>query len=486
MQKITFTVIIVEEKSFLGNFAMIDGRILTEKLLNYAKDNLKLSDYDVSVKRELLYYILKVNPSEPPIVKDSFSLNELKNELSDYVTENSIVSTFNRNDLVRFIMGNLLPAPSAINKKFRNLREKFGSRAACDYLYDLTLKGGDAEKDFLARKDVYYKSDDAEFYLFDRNEDFYRDGFNFPCTHRSVTFDLNGGEWAMRFIEPYFVEHESVVIFNGDKRSCALRTRYSAALDFVEYLPEYSAQIFYDEIKEKSEVFAPYFMAGVKEDTDVTKTPSFTASSALYPDVEISVYDYPLSVIRLQSFNRNTLESLAVDIAEKWLDYTDQISGVYGRDADGVSQNGVGLSVGYLKDNRYFTDIVLSVRVNSDEKSPDYSSAEKLNDSFRFGRILLPLSLRKATETAVSVLTKKTPVTEELFSEYSVLFGYEDTLKEIIAEYGFIKDAQKAENIFKKTVAKKYLDVLSEKSVFKRDDEGIRSFKRFLQASDVR
>lgn len=486
MQKIAFAVIIVEEKSFLGIYFMIDGRILTEKLLNYAKDNLKLSDYDVSVKREFLYYVLKVKPSEIPKVKDNFSLKEIKNELSAYITENSLDSTFNRNDLVRFIMGNLLPAPSAINKKFRNLREKFGSRAACDYLYDLTLKGGDVEKDFSARKDLYYKSDDAEFYLSDRDEDFNYEGLNFPCTHRSVTFDLSGGEWTMRFIEPYFVEHESVVIFNGDKKSCPLRKRYSAALDFVEYLPEYSARIFYDETKERSEFVAPYFRAGVKEDTDITKAPSFTASSELYPDVEISVYDYPLSVIRLQSFNRNTLESLAIDIAEKWLDYSGQISGAYGRDADGVSKNGVGLSVGYLKDNRYFTDIVLSVGVNSDEKALDCFSTKKLNDSLYFGRILLPLALKKATETAVSVLTKKTPLTEELFSEYSVLFGYEDIVKGIIAEYGFIKDAQKAENLFKKTIAKKYLDDLSKKSVFKRDDEGVRSFKRFLSASDVR
>lgn len=486
MQKITFAVIIVEEKSFLGNFTMIDGRFLTEKLLNYAKDNLKLSDYDVSVKRELLYYILKVKPSETPRVEDSFSLSELKDELSAYIAENSLDSTFNRNDLVRFIMGNLLPAPSDINKKFRNLREKFGSRAACDYLYDLTLKGGDVEKDFSDRKDVYCKSDDAEFYLSDRAADLSRESFNFSCTHRSVTFDLNGGEWTMRFIEPYFVEHESVVIFNGDKKSCPLRKRYSAALDFVEYLPEYSAQILYDEINDKSEVSAPYFTAGVKEDTDTTKTPSFTASSALYPDVEISVYDYPLSVIRLQSFNRNTLESLAIDISEKWLDYVDQISGAYGRDADGVSRNGVGLTVGYLKDNRYFTDIVLTAGVNSGEQALDYSLTEKSNDCFYFGRILLPLSLRKATETAVSVLTKKTPFTEELFSEYSDLFGYEDVVKGIIAEHGFIKDAQKAENAFKKAVAKKHLDDISEKSVFKRDDEGTRSFKRFLSTADVR
>lgn len=486
MQKITFAVIIVEEKSFLGNFAMIDGSILTEKLLNYAKDNLKLSDYDVSVKRELLRYILKVKPSETPRVEDSFSLNALKNELSAYIAENSLDSTFNRDDLVRFIMDNLLPAPSDINKKFRNLREKFGSRAACDYLYDLTLKGGDVEKDFSDRKDVYYKLDDAEFYLSDHAADFRRDDFNFSCTHRSVTFDLNGGEWTMRFIEPYFVEHESAVIFNGDEKSCALRQRYSAALDFVEYLPEYSAQIFYDEIKEKSNVTAPYFIAGVKEDTDMQKKPSFTASSALYPDVEISVYDYPLSVVRLQSFNRNTLENLAIDISEKWLDYVDQISGAYGRDADGVSQNGVGLTVGYLKDNRYFTDIVLTARVNSAEQSADYSLAEKLIDRFYFGRILLPISARKVAETAVSVLTKKTPFTEELFSEYSDLCGYEDAVKGIIAEYGFIKDAQKAENLFKKTVAEKYLDALYIKSVFKRDDEGVRSFKRFLASSDVR
>lgn len=465
---------------------MIDGRILTEKLLNYAKDNLQLSDYDLSVKRNLLYYLLKVEPLEVPYVNDDCSLTDTLNELTSYLIEKGISSADKTESFVSFILSNLLPLPSEVNKKFRALREKFGAHGACDYLYGLSLKGGAFKGDFSKNATLYLNSEEGDFYLYKSKEKPFIHSADFKGgVSNRVVLDLNGKEWNMRFVEPFISEKESIVTAYDGNRQVSLSDKVSAMLDFIEYLPEYSAQTIYFE-ENKSSQTGEFFRAGIKNGS-LKRDCACTLSSVVYPDVEVSLSLFPQSVVRLQSFNRNTLENLSLEIIDKWLDYSDQLGGIYGRGGDGVSQNGIGVSVGYSKDNRYYTDILLV-------KASDYLSSGDLVKEFTvcdlefflFNKYLLSEDLAEVTSSAIPFLTKKTPLSEETLSLASSLQTYKEVIEKIIADYGFIRDAQKAEGIFKKEVVNFILTKFNKNSAFTNDDEGLRFCKKFLSLSDVR
>ncbi len=455
---------------------MENGAVLIEKLLDYAKENLELNDCDVCVKREILQTLFGVGAYEPEEVDAEPSLEMLKKEVAEYLRESKPTESVDEKFFTGLVLSVLLPLPSHIDKKFRNLREKFGANAACGYLYGLAVSSGQiSDKEFSNVVGRYYEGEGVNVFI--------RDDHNAPSGFddlRKVTLDLNGRKYAMSYVEP-----------NVYNRQCKVETKETkgdfsdavlSMLDFIEYLPDYSASAFFkgSEYGEKS--FGTVFTAGV-DDNDFAKKSDFTAFSESYPDVEISVYCGAFSTVCMQSFNRNTLERLAVCLLENWLDYSD--GEVFGKGADGVSRNDVFMSVKYSHDNRYRVDISLTCdkEVQSDQ---DFSAFEKVILSDHAGTYYLSEKAKVQTETACAVLTKKIPMDDSLFTEEGVLFGLKDLLENIIEENGYYKDSLKAETAFKRDYVKELIKVSSKKTAFSDTDDGIRSFKRFLMTSNIR
>lgn len=489
---------------------MTDGKLLIEKLLIYAKDKLELSEYDVSVKRNLLLHLFGLTETDVPTVTEEVTFDTLETELLSFAKENPCVGEDEELAFTRFIFGVLLPLPSFINKKFRTLREKFGAHAACEYLYGLSVNSGAFSNfDFNAKTEKFHSQDGGDFYVRKHRiptpvkaktgnypkcdlcafaEGFYGKNQLNGGALRSVSLDLNGNEWKMRFTEPVSKLYEGVVSYRGHGVKSSVVDTLTAMLDFIEYLPEYSCDAAIEDAAFTTEESHANFSTGVTDSPLFNQKPSFTATSEIYPDVEISVYNRDISAMRLQSFNRNTLERLAIEVLEKWQDYSDQSESVYGRGADGISLNDAFVSVSYSKDNRYSVEIVFTGKktdnfsVTGNVSTFDYA----LDRSAFFGRFILNEDVIAAKDAMVTALTKKTPVGDELFQEGEVLYGYDEILRKIISEVGYVKDYQKAETLVKQEIANAVFASLRKKSAFSAGDDGVRSLRRFLSTLSIR
>ncbi len=415
---------------------MTDGTVLIEKLLAYAKENLELQESDVCVKRNELLRLFNLKTTELPKVFPTATLKSLQAEILDYIRENSLCEESGAAAFSAVVFDTLLPLPSFINKKFRTLREKFGSRHACNYLYNLSVKaGGISGLDFTKIAIPYYKADGAEVFtspisctakntggvypkcpLCEEAEGFLGNGGFYGGAIRSVSLDLNGMNWKMRYTEPYTRPEESVVCFEHGKTPTTQETVMSM-FDFIEYLPDYSAEILFSD--GQATFLKPHacFTGGISTPQSFPQDKTLSARSDLYPDVEIALYNGEVSVIRLQSFNRNTLENLVIDVLEKWQDYTDLSVGIFGKGIDGVCHNGCALSVGYSHDNRYSCDVVLTCeKVGPETAEENFSVFGKMTAyPACFGRIFVS-DLLTVTEMLSAVLTKKIPLDDSLFA----------------------------------------------------------------------
>ncbi len=146
---------------------MVDGRILTEKLIRYALAHLHMSKRDEIYFRNLLLREFKLtDPFEGELdlsYNDSFSVpDELTYEIESYAKENKLCEEFEENLYSAYIFGLLSPLPSVVNSEFNRLKKR--ELEACKYLYDLSVKNNYVQKTVVGRN-LWWKFVDGDKFL---------------------------------------------------------------------------------------------------------------------------------------------------------------------------------------------------------------------------------------------------------------------------------------------------------------------------------
>ena len=110
---------------------MIDGKLLVEKLLKYAKTFLHLNERDEIYMRNLL--LREFKQVEPYDESTDLSFIEkldvpdvLVNEVEEYAIENGLTTDLEKNLYSTYIFGLLSPLPSKVNQTFNEIKEKEG------------------------------------------------------------------------------------------------------------------------------------------------------------------------------------------------------------------------------------------------------------------------------------------------------------------------------------------------------------------------
>ena len=125
---------------------MINGKILVEKLIVYAKNFLYLAEIDEVYARNLVLGEFKLTSTEvdPKIDVDKIAKmtvpDELFDEVMQYAKENALCEEGHEEIFATYIFGILTPKPSEINNTMRSLRESMGAKVACEYLYNISIK----------------------------------------------------------------------------------------------------------------------------------------------------------------------------------------------------------------------------------------------------------------------------------------------------------------------------------------------------------
>lgn len=511
---------------------MVDGKILIEKLLRYAKNFLHLNARDEIYMRNLLLREFKLD--EP--IEDAGDLSfideldvpdTLVSEIETYAVENGIIEQGKENLYSTYVMGILSPLPSKVNQTFMELKENEGIESACKYLYDLSVKNNYVQKTAIGRNLKWEYIDGDKFLeitvnlskpekdnkeiaklltvpkkskypaclLCKENE-----GFEGTLTHpareniRTISLNLGGEKWFVQY-SPYAYYNEHMIAISEKHAPMHIaEDTVEKILDFVDFFPNYmigsnaalpiiGGSILNHEHFQGGEHLMPMHKAPLKKEYKSEK----------YKTVKVGVVDWYNSVIRLESSDRNAIKSFATDVINSWEGYTDEKCYIFA-ETDGVRHNSLS-PVARKVGDKYVIDMILRNNVTNEEypdgvfhAHPEYHNIKKEGIGLieAMGLFILPGRLKKQLVMIAEILCGKEKYDENALNDKeNYLYAHRRMIKELLEE-GMAKDLETAEARVTDRVNQICKNILFNTAVFKPDRNGESGFERFLNANGIK
>ena len=510
---------------------MIDGKILTEKLLRYAEAFLHLNKRDEIYFRNLLLREFRLGSPAKELPDLSYVEkldvpDEVVAELEEYAVENGITTEESKGLYSTYIMGILSPLPSKVNETFLKIKEEQGIEKACEYFYNLSVKNNYVQKTAIARNVKWeYKDGDRTLEITinlskpeKSNKDIAKlltqkktekypacllckenEGFEGTATHpareniRTISLTLGGEPWFVQY-SPYAYYNEHMIAISESHSPMHIKADTIAkVLDFVDFFPNYmigsnaalpivGGSILDHEHFQGGGHVMPMHKAPIKK--------SFVVKD--FPSVKAGIVDWYNSVIRLESKDRAAVRELATRIVENWEDYTDEKCGIFA-ETGGVKHNS--LSPVCRKNGDVYTiDIILRNNITSDEypegvfhAHPEYHNIKKEGIGLieAMGLFILPGRLKKQLSMICDILCGKEKYDfDQLSDSENYLYAHRFMIKELY-EKGVCENYEAAEKRVTDKVNDVCKNILFNTAVFKKDENGEKGFERFLAQNGI-
>ena len=509
----------------------MDGKYLVEKLIAYAEEFLHLKKLDVVYTRNLL--LREFGCKEPmegadvSAVKTMRVPDELVAETERYALENHLCEEGEENLYSTYIMGILTPKPSEVNEAFFRLRKEEGIKAACAYFYDLCIKNNYIQKTAVDRNLKWeYKDGDnileitinlskpekdnkeiAKLLVKKAEKPKYpkcllckeNEGFEGSLSHpareniRTITLDLAGEEWFVQY-SPYAYYDEHCIAISRQHVPMNVNAKTVEKLaDFVDVFPNYmigsNASL---PIVGGSILNHEHFQGGGHIMPMHKSHIAVKMKSAKYPDVKVGIVDWYNSVVRVQSANRAQAVALAGEIVEAWKDYSDEENDIVARTGD-TPHNASSPIVRKIGEE-YSVDLILRNNRTSEEypdgifhAHPEHHNIKKEGIGLieAMGLFILPGRLKKQLSMIAEILCGKEKYDEAALNDSeNYLYVHRDMIKKLKASFKgkTYEEAHAAVIDYVNTTCK---DILDNTEVFKKDEMGMKGFRRFLARLDI-
>lgn len=513
---------------------MVNGKLLVEKLVAYAKEFLYLDDLDVIYTRNTLleeFHIDSAYVGEPDLsyVKEMSVPDVFFNEIKDYAVENGLATDDTQATLfAAYIFGLITPRPSAINQSFNYMREKLGAQEACNYLYKISVMNDYVQKTAISRNLGWtYKDGDnvleitinlskpekdnkdimklaqmpkqTDKYpacpLCKENEGYFGNYSHPPRANlRTVSVTLGGQEWMMQY-SPYAYFSEHCIVFNKKHVPMQMTGEtINKLFDFVDLFPNYFIGSNSDlPIVGGSILNHEHYQGGRHEMPMHKAAPLYKLTAEKYPDIEISILNWYNSAVRMTGYNRNTICELGTEIVEGWKAYSDEKVGIINTIDE--RHNTCTPLVRLLPDGKYCLEIILRNNITTEEypdgvfhAHPEYHNIKKEGIGIieAVGLYILPGRLKKQIEEITYVLTKEKSFDYDDMTSEKPLFVHRDMIKRLLLEHPSVSERSEAERIVKDYINRACVKILENTSVFKKDEQGTLAFKRFLSTVGVK
>lgn len=450
-------------------------------------------------------------------------LEGLLGEMCDYAyeagitTENSVVY---RDLFDTKIMSMLMPRPSEVIRRFRELYEHTSPEAATDYFYrlscdsnyirryrikkdlkwtadtqygtlDITVNLSKPEKDpkAIAAAKLAKQSGYPKCLLCPQNEG-YAGRVNHPArqNHRVIPVTINESGWCFQY-SPYVYYNEHCIVFNSQHIPMKIeRATFGKLLDFVEQFPHYFVGSNADlPIVGGSILSHDHFQGGHYEFAMAKAPVEQTVCFAGFEDVAAGIVKWPMSVIRLSGTDKSRLIALADRILTTWRGYTDEAAFVYA-ETDGEPHNTI-TPIARMRDGRLELDLVLRNNITTEEHPLGvYHPHAKLHHIKKeniglievMGLAVLPARLKDE----IAGLSEAIVAGKDLRSDEQ-LEKHADWVAEFLPKYDRIT-AENVTDILKKEIGLVFSEVLEDAGVYKCTAEGRAAFARFLAAVNER
>lgn len=298
--------------------------------------------------------------------------------------------------------------------------------------------------------------------------------------HRMIRMKLKDEDWYFQY-SPYVYYNEHCILLSGEHRDMKInRDSFARLLDFVEQFPHYFAGSNADLPIVGGSILSHDHYQGGNYDFAMAKAEDeyrFTLSA--FPSVMAATIKWPMSVIRLRGSNITELADAAEYILEKWIPYTDIHANLIAY--TGETRHNTITPIARYKDGHYELDLVLrNNRTNEQHpmgifhphQDAHHIKKENIGLIEVMGLAVLPARLKSELAEVEKYLLRQ----ENNLNEYHLAWA-DDMLK----RYGSDITPDSVNGIVQKEVGYKFLRVLEDACVFKRNSEGQEAFLRFMQ-----
>ncbi len=510
-----------------------------EKLVAFAHYNGLIESLDIDAARNALLDLFNMKePAEGFDAIDAASLPASPVPLIEPLLDAAVANGLIENDTLTFrdlfdarIMGLVMPRPSETNRQFQQLTHDQGVIGATDWFYKLNIDSNYIRMDRI-RKNGYwkYRTSDGELEItinLSKPEKDPREiallktlpQSNYPkcllCKEnvgyagrpdhparqnlRILPVTLKNEPWFFQY-SPYVYYNEHSIVFCGEHIPMIISpATFTRLLDFVERFPHYfigsnadlpivgGSILNHDHFQAGRHVF-PMEMAPVLEWFNCLQE----------PEVTVGVVQWPMSVLRLRSGNRQAILNAAADILAKWRGYSDPSADIlaFSEKEGGRAEHNTITPIARLKDNgAYELDLVLrNNRTSAEHPDGIFHPHQELHHIKKeniglievMGLAVLPGRLQIELGQIADILTGRSPYDEAaLEAKEHPLNKHSDWIWTLVDLYGTDGSDAAVQLLLQADVGDKFHAVLQDAGVYKGDEGGREAFRRFLTTAGI-
>lgn len=447
------------------------------------------------------------------------ALEGILNEMMDYAYEQGIMkenSIVYRDLFDTKIMSLLMPRPSEVRGKFKDLYENNSAQEATDYYYKLSCDSNYIRRDRI-KKDQKWTAD-TEFGTLDitinlskpekdpkaiaaaklakqsgypkcllcKENEGYAGRVNHPArqNHRIIPVTINNSDWFFQY-SPYVYYNEHCIVFNAKHTPMKIeRATFGKLLDFVSQFPHYFVGSNADlPIVGGSILSHDHFQGGhytfAMAKAPVEKEITFKG----FEDVKAGIVKWPMSVIRISADNKERLIELADKILLAWRGYTDEEAYIYA-ETDGEPHNTI-TPIARRRGDAFELDLVLRNNITTEEHPLGvYHPHAKLHHIKKeniglievMGLAVLPARLKDEMAALEAAIVSGADIRKD-----EVLEKHADWVEEFMPKYDNVT-ADNIHEIIQTEIGLVFNEVLKDAGVYKCTEEGRAAFMRFVES----
>ncbi|WP_342502311.1 UDP-glucose--hexose-1-phosphate uridylyltransferase [Bacillus sp. FSL R5-0397] len=491
-----------------------------EQLIQYGINKELISPLDMDYTRNRLLEVLGLDDAEARTVSGDSDLEDILMPMLDWAVETGLIpdGTDTYRDLLDAkIMGCLVAPPSVIYAKFEEKRKHCGPKAATSWFYEMqqhahyihtgriaknvqwftptedgeleiTINLSKPEKDPKAIAEAKKLSQKQyPLCLLCKENVGFGGRINHPArqNHRIIPVTLTNESWFMQF-SPYVYYNEHCIVFKGEHEPMQISKKtFERLLSFISIYPHYFIGSNADlPIVGGSILSHDHFQGGAHQFPMAKAKMEEVFSLEKFPRVKAGIVKWPMSVIRLQSSDQQTLAEAADFILHEWKMYSDPEAGLFSH--TGETPHNTITPIARRHGDEYELDLVLRNN-RTDKQHPDgifhphkevhHIKKENIGLIEVMGLAVLPGRLAEELSQLKAALLSKHPL-EEIKACPSIM-KHESWAERLIEKNTFTKD--NVEAILQKEIGLIFSRILAQAGVFKRTEQGKTAFKRFIQ-----
>lgn len=464
-----------------------------------------------------LFCLDELEDSDEMISMEESELEQVLSSMCDYAYEKGLMAenTVTYRDLFDTkIMSMLMPRPSEVIRRFRELYEQESPEAATDYYYKLS-KDSDYIRRYRVCKDMKWiaptKYGDLDITinlskpekdpkaiaaarnakqagypkcLLCRENEGYAGRINHPArqNHRIIPVTINGSQWGFQY-SPYVYYNEHCIVFNSKHVPMKIEhATFCKLFDFVKQFPHYFVGSNADLPIVGGSILSHDHFQGGHYEFAMAKAPvekTFTVKG--YEDVAAGIVKWPMSVIRLSGRDTDRIIALADVILEKWRGYTDEAAFIYAY-TDNEPHNTI-TPIARKRGDNFELDLVLRNNITTEEHplgvfhphaKLHHIKKENIGLIEVMGLAVLPARLKgEMADLKEAVLAGRNLRDSEELEKHA------DWVEEFLPKYEKI-DESNIDGIIEKEIGLVFMEVLEDAGVYKRTEEGMKAFDRFI------